>query len=45
VFEKILNVCVLITLNWQIPYGQQEKMCRMLGQRQDRIIGFFMSFL
>jgi len=22
-------VCVLITLNWQIPYGQQEKMCRM----------------
>jgi len=21
VFEKILNVCVLITLNWQIPYG------------------------
>jgi len=29
VFEKILNVCVLITLNWQIPYGQQEKMWRM----------------
>jgi len=29
VFEKILNVCVLITLNWQIPYGQQEKMGRM----------------
>jgi len=28
-FEKILNVCVLITLNWQIPYGRQEKMCRM----------------
>jgi len=22
-------MCVLITLNWQIPYGQQEKMCRM----------------
>jgi len=22
-------VCVLITLNWQIPYGQQEKMRRM----------------
>jgi len=22
-------VCVLITLNWQIPYGRQEKMCRM----------------
>jgi len=29
VFEEILNVCVLITLNCQIPYGQQEKMCRM----------------
>jgi len=28
-FEKILNVCVLITLNWQIPYGQQEKLCCM----------------
>jgi len=22
-------MCVLISLNWQIPYGQQEKMCRM----------------
>jgi len=22
-------MCVLITLNWQILYGQQEKMCRM----------------
>jgi len=22
-------MCVLITLSWQIPYGQQEKMCRM----------------
>jgi len=29
VFEKILNVCALITVNWQIPYGQQEKKCRM----------------
>jgi len=26
-FEKILNVCVLITLNWHVSHGQQEKLC------------------
>jgi len=27
VFEKILNTSILITSNWHVSHGQQEKLC------------------